>query len=192
MAQDRVLPEHAEVAQPRDGRLAVTTEHLVELHDRLRSVDLPRPLALVGRALGGLQQLRRAGVDLGRREEAADPIAVGAVPALVQLDGVGEPAPSLLLVPLPLDAPPVAGQPAARAEGEADVDAQPEVAGTGGDVLAGAADLHHRGHAAPQQLGHREVDTGVRRLVVLRGAAHRQELEEPGVEELWVAAVFDE
>src|SRR5439155_10603366 len=99
-------------------------------------------------------------------EEAANQIAVGAVPALVQLDRVGQPAPPLLLVPLPLHASAVAREPAARAEGETHVDAQTEVTGAGGHVLAGAADLHHGGHAAPQQLGHREVDARPRRLLV--------------------------
>jgi hypothetical protein len=54
-------------------------------------------------------------------------------------------------------------------------------------VLAERADLHHRGHAAAQQLGHREIHAGAAGLLVLRIAPHRQHLEEPRVPELRVA-----
>ena len=192
MAEDRVRPEHAEVAEPGDRRLAVPAQHLVELDDGLRGVELPRPLPLVGGALGGLQEVGRAGVDLRGREEAAHEVAVGAVVPLVQLDGPGEPLAALLLVPFPLDPPAVAREPAPGAEGEPHVHAQAVVRGAGGDVLAGAADLHHGGDAAAEELDHREVHARARRLLVLRRAAHRQELEEPGVVELRIAAVLDE
>src|SRR5262249_43581574 len=98
----------------------------------------------------------------------------------------------LLLVPLPLDPPAIAREPAAGAEGESHVDAQAEVAGARDDVLAGAADLHHGGDAAAEELDHREVDARAGRLLVLRRAADRQQLEEAGVVELRVAAVLDE
>jgi hypothetical protein len=117
---------------------------------------------------------------------------VGAVVALVELDGPGEPLASLLLVPFPLDPPAVAREPAPGAEGEAHVHAQTVVRRAGRDVLAGAPDLHHRGHAAAEELDHREIHARARRLLVLRRAADRQELEEAGVEELGVAAVLDE
>src|SRR5207253_5858873 len=131
-------------------------------------------------------------VDLSRREKAADEVTVGAVVPLVELDRPGEALAALLLVPLPLDPPAVAREPAAGAEGEAHVHAQAEVRGACDDVLAGAADLHHRRHAAAKQLGHREVDARPRGFLVLRRAADRQELEEAGVEELRVAAVLEE
>src|SRR4030095_9609897 len=102
----------------------------------------------------------------------------------------GRAAAPLLLVPYPLDAPAVASEPAAGPEGEAHVDAQAVVGSPGGDVLAGPADLHHRGHAAAQHLGHGEVDARARRLLVLGGAADGQELEEARVEELRIAAVL--
>src|SRR5439155_16939522 len=111
---------------------------------------------------------------------------------LVELDRPGEALAALLLVPLPLDPPTVAREPAAGAKGEAHVHAQAEVRGACDDVLAGAADLHHRRHAAAKQLGDREVDARPRGFLVLRRAADRQELEEAGVEELRVAAVLEE
>src|SRR5262249_10872145 len=46
--------------------------------------------------------------------------------------------------------------------------------------------------AAAEELDHREVDARAGRLLVLRRAADRQELEEAGVVELRVAAVLDE
>src|SRR5262249_58325115 len=98
----------------------------------------------------------------------------------------------LLLVPLPLDPPAIAREPAAGAEREAHVDPQAEVAGARHDVLAGAADLHHGGDAAAEQLDHREVDARAGRLLVLRRAADRQELEEAGVVELPIAASLAE
>src|SRR5207253_11025154 len=131
-------------------------------------------------------------VDLSRREKAADEVTVGAVVPLVELDRPGEALAALLLVPLPADPPAVAREPAAGAEGEAHVHAQTEVRGARDDVLAGAADLHHRGHAAAKELGHGEVDARPGRLLVLGRAADRQELEEAGVEELGVAPVLDE
>jgi len=150
------------------------------------------PLALVGRALGRPQEIGRARVHLGRREEAAHEVAVRAVVALVELDRSREPLPTLLLVPLPLDPPAVAREPAPGAEGQPHVDAQAEIRGARDDVLTGAADLHDGGDAAAQELGHREIDASPRRILVLRRAADRQELEEPGVIELGIAAVLDE
>ena len=50
----------------------------------------------------------------------------------------------------------------------------------------------HGGDAAPEQLGHREVDAGAARLLVLGPAADRQHLEEARVPELRAAAVLDE
>ena len=110
------------------GVLPWRRQHLVELDDGLRGVDLPRSPALVGGALEASEQIGRARVDLGRREEAAHEVAVGAVVLLVELDGPGEAAAPCLLVPFPLDPPAVAREPAAGAEGEAHVDAQAEVA----------------------------------------------------------------
>ena len=97
-----------------------------------------------------------------------------------------------LLVPLPLHALAVAREPPARPERLAHVDAQAVVRRALDHVLAQRADLHHRRHAAAQQLGHREVDAGAARFLVLGLAAHRQHLEEPRVPELRVAAILDE
>src|SRR5262249_61777434 len=126
------------------------------------------------------------------RGEAAAPAAAGpaSVP-LVDPEGPGEPLAPLLLAPPPADPPAVAREPAAGAEGKAHVDAQPEVAGSGDDVLAGAADLHHGRDAAAEQLGHREIHARARRVLVLGRAADGQELEEPGVVELGMAPVLD-
>jgi hypothetical protein len=59
VAQDCVRAEHAEIAQPGDRRLAVTREHLVELDDGLRGVELPGAAALVG---ARLEACSRSGV----------------------------------------------------------------------------------------------------------------------------------
>src|SRR5262244_1179224 len=170
----------------------MAAEHLVELDDRLRGVELPGALALVGGALGRPQQIGRARIDLGRREEASHEVAVGAVVPLVELDGTGEALPTLLLVPFPFHSPAVAREPATGTERESHVDAQAEVAGARHDVLAGATDLPHGRDAAAEERDHREVDARAGRFLVLRRAADRQELEEAGVVELRVAAVLDE
>src|SRR3989304_4423863 len=114
----RAPPRGAAAAHPRGRGRAVAAEHLVELDDRLGGVDLVGPPGLVGPALGLAEQLRGAGVDLGRREEAADEVPVGAVPALVELDGALEPLAPGRRVPTPLDALAVAGAPASGAEGQ--------------------------------------------------------------------------
>src|SRR5262249_45134056 len=78
VAEDRVGAEHAQVGEPCDRRLAVTAQHLVELDDGLRGVELPGALAFVGGALGRLQQIGRARADLSRPEEATHEVAAGA------------------------------------------------------------------------------------------------------------------
>jgi hypothetical protein len=96
------------------------------------------------------------------------------------------------LVPFPRDPLAVAREPAAGAEREAFVHAQPELLGALGHVLALAADVEHGRDAAPEQLGHGEVDARPGALFVLRAVANGQVLEESRVPELRAAAVLDE
>ena len=117
---------------------------------------------------------------------------MGSVVLLEELHGAPQPLPPGLLVPLPHDPPPVAREPAPRAEPQAHVHPQPVVRGALDDVGAQAADLQARGDAAPQQLGHGEIDAGAPGLLVLRLAADGQHLEQPRVPELRAAAVLDE
>ena len=103
--------------------------------------------------------------------QAADQTAVRAVEAVVEGEGPRQPLAAPLLVPLPVDAPAVLREPAPRAEGEPEVDAEAEVPGALDDVLAELSDLEHRRHAAPEELGHREVDAGAARRLVLGAVA---------------------
>ena len=185
-------PRKPELGEPRDRRLPVARQHLVELDHGLGGVERDRAAALVGGPLGGSEELGRAGVDLGRGEAGADQPAVGAVEAVVEGQRPREPLAAPLLVPLPVDAPAVLREPAPRSEGQRAVDAEAEVRGALGHVLAELADLEHRGHAAPEQLGHREVDAGAAGRVVLRAVSDRQGLEETGVVELGPPGVLDE
>src|SRR4026208_1608200 len=66
------------------------------------------------------------------------------------------------------------GEPAPGAEGLAHVAPQAVVRGAVHHVLAVPADLHHGGHAAAEQLGHREVHARPPTPVVLGLATHRQ------------------
>ena len=150
------------------GRLAVAGDHLVELDHRLGGVDLvraapprrrsawPRAAARACRCRSGPARRSSAPGRRGRRRTARGTATARRSPCLPGR-----------LVPLPLDAPAVAGEPAARSGSLAHVDAHAVVAGPLDHVLAEAADLHDGGDAAPQQLGHREVDAGAARLLVL-------------------------
>src|SRR5205823_376521 len=89
-------------------------------------------------------------------------------------------------------AAPVAREPPPGAERESLVHAQADTLGALGDRIRLAADVENGCDAAAQELGHREVDAGERRLLVLRAVAHRQELEQARVPELRAPAVFDE
>ena len=142
--------------------------------------------------LAARKQLGRAGVDLGGGEAGPHEPAVGAVVALVERERPREALPATRLVPLPLDPPAVRREPATRAERQAEVDAEAEVPRPLDDVIAHLADLEHRGHAAPEQLGHREVDAGAARRLVLGAVADRQRLEEARVVELGPSRVLDE
>src|SRR5439155_23953363 len=112
--------------------------------------------------------------------------------ACMELDGAPESRFPSRLVPLPVDAAPVAGEPAPRAEGASQVDAEAEAGGGRDDALVGEADLEDGGRASAEQLGHREVDAGRGGRVVLRAGADREHLEEPRVEELGRPGVLDE
>ncbi len=59
--------------EPFDRRLAVAPEYLVELVDALCGVELERQVVVAGVVVGVADQLRRAGVDLGRTDHAAEP-----------------------------------------------------------------------------------------------------------------------
>ena len=179
VAEDRVRPEHAEIAQPGDRRLAVARQHLVELDDRLRRVHGVRATRIVRQALRITQQIAGARVDLRRRNDRAHEIAVGAVVLLDELGGLSQALPPCFLVPFPDDAPPVAREPAPRAEREPFVDTQTETLRALGHRVGVAADVQHGGDTAAQQLGHREVDAGERTLEILRAIADRQVLEQP-------------
>jgi hypothetical protein len=122
----------------------------------------------------------------------ANEVAVGAV---VLLDEARRPPQALaprLFVPLPHDAAPIACEPPPRAERQPFVDTDPEAFGALRDGLAVPADVEDGGHAAAQQLRHREIDARERALCVLRAVAHRQVFEEPRIPELRAAAVLDE
>ena len=151
-----------------------------------------RTAALVGGALGLAQELGRARVDLGRGEAAPDQPAVGAVESVVEGQRPREALAAAFLVQFPVDAPAVPREPSPRPEGKPEVDAEAEVRGALGDVLAQLPDLQHRCHAAPEQLGHREVDAGPAGRLVLGAVADRQRLEEARVVELGPAGVLDE
>jgi hypothetical protein len=131
-------------------------------------------------------------VDLGRGEETADEAAVGPVGARVEREGALETLPPLRLVPLPHYAPPVAREPAAGAEREPQVHAQPVARGALDHLLAEPADLHDGRDPAPQQLGHREIDAGTAGLLVLSPAPDREHLEQARVPELRATAILDE
>ena len=184
--------EEAQLGEPGDRRLPVARQHLVELDHRLGGVERDRAAALVRGLLGRAQELGRAGVDLGRGQAGANQTAVCAVVAVVEGQRPREPLAAALLVPLPVDAPAVLREPAARAEREPEVDAEAEVRRALDDVLAELADLEHGGHAAPEQLGHREVDAGAAGRLVLGAVADRQRLEEARVVELGPPRVLDE
>ena len=192
VAEDRARPEEAQLGEPGHGRLPVAGQHLVELDHRLGRVERDRAAALVGRLLGRAQELRRARVDLGRGEAAADQAAVRAVDAVVKGEGPRQALTAALLVPLPVNAAAVLREPAPGAERESEVDPEPEVPGALGDVLAELPDLEHGRHAASEELGHGEVDTRPAGRLVLGAVAHRQRLEEARVVELGPAGVLDE
>ena len=77
MPEDRPRTKHPEVVQERDWRLAVDGQHALELHHILGRMDLEQDAQALGCCPRGLEQLRRAGVGLGRAEHAPDPAAVG-------------------------------------------------------------------------------------------------------------------
>src|SRR6185436_149054 len=147
---------------------------------------------LVGRLLGGAEELGGAGVHLGGGDTTSDQAAVRAIDAIVKGERPGQSLPAALLVPLPLDAPAVLREPAPGAEREPEVDPEPEVPGALGDVLAELADLEHGRHAAPEELGHGEVHAGPARRLVLGAIAHRERLEEAREVELRAPGVLDE
>ena len=86
MAEDDVGGEEADVAQPLDRRAAMAGDQLLELVDRLADVDLHRHLQAIGLAPHVAQERLATGVDLRRRQEAANQAAVRAVVALDELD----------------------------------------------------------------------------------------------------------
>ena len=195
MAWPRMVfgPEHAQLLHPRDRRLAVAGHHLVELDDRLRGVHLVRALAprrrsawRRGAAPACTCRSARAtrSSARGRRGRRR-----GACGTRWRAGGPRAPASSShshsTRLPSRVSQPP-------GAERLAHVHAHPVVRRALDHVLAERADLHHRGDAAAQHLGHREVDAGAARLLVLGLGAHGQHLEQPRVPELRVAAVLDE
>jgi hypothetical protein len=117
---------------------------------------------------------------------------VGAIVPVVERERAREALLAPRLVPLPVHPPAVAREPAARAEREPDVHAEPEARRLGGDVLAELADLEHGGDPAAQELGHGEVDARAAGVVVLGAVADGQGLEQPRVEELGAPRVLDE
>ena len=184
MSENRARTEESELSEPRDRRLAVTGEHLVELDDRLRGVERDRAAALVGGILGRAQELRCARVDLSGREAAADEAPVRAVPAVVERQRPRQSLASAVLVPLPVDTSAVLREPPSRSEGEPEVHPEADVPRALQDVVSELADLQHGRDASAEQLGHREIDARAARRLVLGAVADRQGLEESRAVEL--------
>ena len=194
MPEDRVRPEHPEIVQERDRRLAVRGEHPLKLHHVLGGVDLHQHAEAFGDGPGSVEQLGGAGVGLGRAEHAPNPAAGDTVDGAQ--DGLGpfklREAPGL--IPVPHDRAAlvegVAGAGAVRAGVEADADVDRDLR----ERLARAAKLQGGGGAAPDQLGQGvgAADPGLfepdRPLLAARDGPV---VEEAGLEELGIADVGD-
>src|SRR5579885_621031 len=115
-------------------------------------------MSLLGDPVRLAQQLRRAGIDLHRRKEAAHETIVGAVEPIDEVKRALQTALTSVFVPFPAHGLAVAREPAARAIALRHVDAHSVAAGHLHHGLAGAALLRDGGSVFSQYVDHRELD----------------------------------
>ena len=130
---------------------------------------------LVGGPAGGAEEIEAARLHLARRQEAAHAAAGGAVHALDEVERRLEFALAGRLVDDALEPTPLAAHPAAGVVARAEIGADAEALDLRQQRLLHAplaAELHERGDAVAQQLGHRErgVQTRAALGAVLVGA----------------------
>ena len=114
---------------------------------------------LVGGPAGGAEEIEAARLHLAGRQEAAHAAAGGAVHALDEVERRVEFAPAGRLVDDALEPSPLAAHPAAGVVARAQVGADAEALDLRHERLLHAplaAELHERGDAVAQELGHRE------------------------------------
>ena len=146
------------------GSHAILGHEFVELDDVVGRVGRDRHLELVRRLPGGTQQVQRAGFGFPRDQDPADTVAATAVDALDEVDGALELPPARGLVQRALETAAAVRHPAAGIEPRSQVGPRAEPVHFLEQAFLDpelAADLHERGDAVPQQLGHREAGVQV-------------------------------
>jgi len=155
--------------------LANDVEHLVNV---VGGMNRDRQVALLRRSGGLAHQGDRAGLDLARHENAAHPVAVGALMTLDEFERQGEFALARCLVQHTHELAPLAADPAAAVEARTEIGADAEFSGHLKQRLLNAqlaAELDERGDAVADELG--DGEAGVehellgRRAVIGAGVA---------------------
>ncbi len=170
MTDDAARIQHAQAVQPLHGRQAMAPGDLVELRQRLRGVRLPADATALGLLVAGLQQFRRAGVDLRRHQHARKTTAFMRLGFIDQRQRAFHAGLARLLVPVVLHDVAILRVPARRAEHGRDVGAQAALHHDVDPVLVRHRHVHHGRHARHQQFGRGQRELRGRRLVI---AFHR-------------------